>query len=77
MSLLSPSNREEADARVFLHAKRISANTFRKVVIKTVDTDVLVLGISQFHYLKERLEELWIDLGTGKNRRFYPVQKIY
>ena len=49
----------------------------RKNTIKTVDTDVLILSISIFHKLKDLLEELWIDFGIVKNRRFFPVHEIY
>ena len=38
---------------------------------------MLILSISVFHKLKDHLEELWIDLGIGKNRRFFPVHEIY
>ena len=77
MDLLSPSNHEEADTRVFLHSKHISTNESKKITIKTVDTDVLILSIYIFHKLKYHLEELWIDFGIGKNRRFFPVHEIY
>ena len=77
MDLLSPSNREEADTRVFLHSKHISTNGSKKITIKTVDTDVLIVSISIFHKLKDHLEELWIDFGIGKNRRFFSVHQIY
>ena len=77
MDLLSPSNHEEADTRSFLHSKHISTNGSKKITIKTVNTDVLILSISILHKLKDHLEELWIDFGIGKNRRFFPVHEIY
>ena len=49
----------------------------KKTTIKTVDADVLILSISIFYKLKDHLEELWIDFGTGKNRRFFSVPEIY
>ena len=49
----------------------------KKTTIKTVDADVLILSISIFYKLKDHLEELWIDFGIGKNRRFFPVHEIY
>ena len=58
MDFLSPSNHEEADTRVFLHSKHISTNESKKITIKTVDTDVLILSIYIFHKLKDHLEEL-------------------
>ena len=77
IDLLSPSNDEEADTRVFLHSRHISTNGSKKITIKTVYTDVLILSTSIFHKLKDHLEELWIDFGIRKNRRFFPVREIY
>ena len=43
--------------------------------IRTVDTDVVVLAISTFHRLC--IDYLWIDFGTGKNRKLYAIHKIH
>ena len=43
-------------------------------MIKTVDTDVLVLAIALFPKLN--LKELWIDFRTGQNKFYYPVHII-
>ena len=48
---------------MFLHLKDFSATGHRKVSLKTVDTDVVVIAISLFHKLD--LEELWIKFCTG------------
>ena len=72
-----PCNHEEADTRVFLHATNMAENGHQSVVILTVDTDVLVLGIPTFDKLRSFVEELWLDFGAGKNRKFYLVHDIY
>ena len=46
-------------------------------VLKTVDTDVVTLAISLFNEMGDGLDELWIDFGVGRNRRFYPVHSLY
>ena len=61
----SPCNHEEANTRMFLHLKDFSATEHRKVSLKTVDTDVVVIATSLFHKLD--LEELGIEFGTGVN----------
>ena len=43
---LSPCNHEEADSRIFVHAKHASLNGLNKIMIRTVDTDVVVLAIA-------------------------------
>ena len=72
-----PCNHEEADTRVFLHATNMAENGHQRVVIRTVNTDVLVFAISTFHKLQSFVEELWLDFRAGKNRKFYPVRDIY
>lgn len=39
--------------------------------------DVLILGFSKFHDLKDHLEELCIDFEIGKKRSFFPVDSIH
>ena len=60
-----PCNHEEANTRMFLHLKDFSATEHRKVSLKTVDTDVVIIATSLFHKLD--LEELGIEFGTGVN----------
>ena len=57
--LMSSCNHEEADTPMFLHAKYAKSN----IVIKTVDTDVVILTIFCF----KLLEFFWLwekKLGT-------------
>lgn len=71
---LSPCSHEEADTRMILHAKNAVQNGFSRVVIKTVDTDVVVLAVSFVHRIA--VDELWIAFGTGKHFRYIPAHKI-
>ena len=43
-------------------------------MIKTVDTDVVVLAVALFPELN--LNELWIDFGSGQNQSYFPVHAI-
>lgn len=67
---LSPCNQDDADTRVFLHAMQL-AKQYKRIMIITVDTDLVVIGLSVFSKLK--VEELWIQLGTGINRKWIPI----
>jgi len=40
---LTTCSHEEADTRIFIHVKHASARGLKKVLVKTVDTDVAVL----------------------------------
>ena len=57
-SFISPCNHEEADTRVFLHVSDISLQGHSKIIIRAVDTDVLVLAVSVSAHLKDQLKEL-------------------
>ncbi len=48
MTYLAPCSHEEADTRLLLHAADAVQKGFRKVCIRTVDTDVVVLAVAMF-----------------------------
>ena len=75
LSSLTPCNHEEADTRVFLHVKDMTQQGYTKMVIQKVDTNVLVLVVSVYEQLQEEMEELLVDFGAGKNRKFFPIQE--
>ena len=43
----------------------------RGIKLRTVDTDVVLIAIALFSRLNPN--ELWIELGSGKNKVFYPI----
>lgn len=71
---LAPCNHEEADTRIFVHAKHASVSGMKKILIRTVDTDVVILAIAFVHKLE--VEELWVAFGVGKHLRYLPIHKI-
>lgn len=73
-SLLMPCTHEEADTRMLLHVSHAARNGVQKVMIKTVDTDVLVIAVSQWHLFQ--LAELWIAIGVGIKWRFIAVHDL-
>ena len=62
------SDHEEADSRIFLHAKHASNGGFAYVVISSPDTDVAVIGIHHANAINASL--LWL---TGTNVRTTPL----
>ena len=64
---LSPCNHEEAHTCLILHILKGSS----KNSIVSVDTDVVV--ISFYHFFLLDLDELWIEFGVGKNKRYLPI----
>ena len=43
-------------------------------MLRTVDTDIVVVAIAFFHELP--LSELWVAFGVGKHLRYVPVHVI-
>jgi len=70
---LSPCSHEEADTRMLLHAAD-AAKTLKHVMIRTVDTDVVVLAVAFFEQL--HLDTLWIAFGVGKNFHYIAAHDI-
>ena len=68
-----PCSHEEADTRIFLHVLH-AAKQHDRIMIRTVDTDVFVLAVSQMERIPER--EVWLAFGTGRQFKYYPIHKI-
>ena len=67
---------EEADRRVFLHELDMRRHSgILHVIIKTVDTDVVVLAVVLFSELN--FNELWIEFRSQRNQVYYTVYAIY
>ena len=59
---------EEADTRLLLHALDATKHGHKKLIIRTVDSDVLIIVVALCNAIKA--EELWIAFGTGQNLRY-------
>lgn len=62
---ISPCGHKEADTRMLLHAVHAAGCGHKKLLIRTVDTDVVVLAVSQAQHLN--LSKMWVAIGTGKS----------
>ena len=71
---IAPCNHEEADTRLLLHVAHASRHRLTKVLIKTVDADVVILVLTNFYRLG--MEELWIAFGVGKHFRYIPAHQV-
>lgn len=66
-SRISPCTQEEADTWLLLHASDCAKDEHKKLMIRTVDTDVVVLAISLLPSLE--VGEMWIAFAIRKNFR--------
>jgi hypothetical protein len=71
---LPPCNHEEADTRLLLHAADGSVKGHSSIMIKTVDTDVVLLAVANVH--KMTIDKLWISFGAGTHLRYIPAHSI-
>jgi len=71
---LMPCTHEEADTRLLLHAHHATQQGLKNILIRTVDTDVIVIAIASMHRLE--VNTLWIGFGIGKHFRYIPVHEI-
>ena len=71
---LVPYTIEEAEERIFFHAKSV-AQSNSKILVKTVDSDVVVIAISVYCRIPS-LHELWVQLGKGKDLKYIAVHRI-
>ncbi len=74
LSRIKNCNHQEADSRVFLHLSDAAQQGHRKAIIRTVDSDIVVIAVAQFRQLC--LNELWIAFGTGKHFMNIPVHDV-
>ena len=66
LSSISPCTHEEADIRMLWHVAHAAQNCQQKIMILTVDTDVVDLAVAAAQDLKAG-DELWLAFGTGKS----------
>ena len=84
LSNVVPCSHEEADTRLFLHASDAIRKGHKKLSVRTVGTDVVILAISTFSetdvvilaistFSEINPDELWLAFGTGSNFRYIPI----
>ena len=72
---LSPCRPEEADSCMLLHVTHAAQHGHHQILIRTVDTDVVVLAVFTINYLPAGCE-LWLAFVTGKIFRYMAAHQI-
>lgn len=69
---------EEADTRVVVHILHALEQGIKTIVVRTVDTDVIVILTGVFFELiaNNPLADIWVAFGTDKNFRLYSINAI-
>lgn len=71
---IEPCSHEEADTRLILHLWDAAHEGHVNVMVKTSDTDVVVLILSKLHNIP--VGEVWISFGVGKHHRYIASHDI-
>ena len=66
---------EEADMKIIAHILSSCKSGYRKISVKTVDSDAVTLIIAFFSFFQPE-PEIEIDFSFGKHRRFFSIHKI-
>ena len=75
-SKISHCDSEEADQKLIRHMIQCIRSGVKHVVIKTVDTDVLILAIANRYYAGHFESKVYMILGIGKSTKHYDVNAI-
>lgn len=77
LNAVAPCSHEEADTRVFVHARDATSQGSKSIIIKANDTDVVVIAVSTMPFLQELgLRHLWLAFGQGASARWIPIHEV-
>ncbi len=76
LHLLSPCTHEEADSRMMLHVAHAAQQGHQGILIRTVDTDVVVLAVMVSHPTLPASSEVWLAFGAGKSFRYLAAHRM-
>ena len=74
---MNAEEEEDADARIVFYVNDAVNNGFKKIVISSNDTEVVVYVLSYACYCQNMgVEEIWIQYVASGKTRFIPVHKL-
>ena len=77
LKAVSPCPHEEADTRIFVHARDAAIEGSKALAIKANDTGIVVMAVSVLPQLQEiGIETLWTAFGHGLGMRWIPIHEL-
>jgi len=70
------TEQEEADTRLFLHAKHAADCGFKSIVIQSDDTDVAIIGLNFIPQISEHGTQLYMKMGTRNRLKYINLTDI-
>ena len=78
LECVSPCSHEEADTRIFVHARHAAQEGSKSLLVKASDADIPVIAISAMPTLQAiGLQQLWNVFRQGRNVRGIPAHKLH
>jgi hypothetical protein len=73
------SDIEEADTRILIHIIHALENNFNKIMVRTVDSDILVILLGHFENLRTKCESIKLVLafGVGKDYVLFNINETF
>ena len=71
-------NHEEADSRLIVHIEHALQNGASSCLVRTVDTDVIVILVGMIHVFTGicPTADIWVAFGSGKHYKYYHINQI-
>ncbi|KAK9876448.1 hypothetical protein WA026_012761 [Henosepilachna vigintioctopunctata] len=70
-------NHEEADTKLVYHACQLENESAANVLIKSCDTDVLIIMLGNMDYLKSESLNIYMEYGAANKRRILNVTQLH
>jgi hypothetical protein len=72
-------NHEEADTRIIVHLRHALEESAESLLVRTVDTDVVVILVGKLHDLLacNQRAKLWVAFGMGCHYSLININSIY
>lgn len=71
------NNHEEADTKIIHHVCKLDTYEKTNVLLKTSDTDVLIIMLGNMDHLESDDLNIFMEYGTGNSKRYIHVTKLY
>ena len=75
---MNDCNHKEADTWIVVHVIDSLEKEFNKILIHTVDTDIIVILMGYFHSIRENYQaaDIWVAFSTGKSFSHYHINYL-
>ena len=69
---------EESETRIMVHIRHALHHGAKTVLVRTVDTDVVVILVGMFHQFLsiQPASDIWITYGMGKHHKFLHINSL-